>query len=126
MKMTKVTKKEKKILLCAFLLGSILAMCIFMGDGDNTLEPDKPDKIGAITAAQYFVESQLISPSSAKFPWGGQTVIGDIAVDSGRFKVESYVDSQNAFGAMVRQKYWCVVQYDAETEEWVLESLSFE
>ena len=104
-----------------------LFLCMFMGiNGEYSNSPtelDRPDEIEAITMAQYFVKERLLSPHSADFPWSGWTVVPDMT--GNRFKIESYVDSQNAFGAMIRTQYWCVVQYEPNYKNRTLESLSF-
>jgi hypothetical protein len=61
-------------------------------------------------AAQEKVLATLIAPATATFPHcpieGSEVASykGD-----GRYEVYSYVDSQNAFGAMLRTKYWATV-----------------
>jgi hypothetical protein len=78
-------------------------------------EDGGPDQYGAEAACQEFVERRLKSPSTAEFDTtatGGPTT----------FTVTGTVDSQNSFGAMVRNEFTCVTT--ARGEEWVLDSLS--
>ena len=76
--------------------------------------------IGAWTYMKEFVRQRLKSPSTAEFPFGGHrdvTALGDK-----RYLVESYVDSQNSFGATLRTKFRGVIR---ETPNgWELESLA--
>lgn len=64
---------------------------------------------GAWVAAQYRIEARLKNPKSAKFPFGG-------AVDHVRhvgndvYDVRSWVDAQNALGAVVRTKFHLRIQ----------------
>lgn len=66
-----------------------------------------------ISAAQYYVKQCLKSPSSAKFP--GQVWSLD-QWSVGRYKnvveISSYVDSQNSFGADIRNKFTVQMNYN--------------
>jgi hypothetical protein len=55
------------------------------------------------------VKAQLKSPSSASFP-GGQ-----VTERSGGYVVEGAVDSQNSFGAMIRNTFTCTVAGDNDS-----------
>lgn len=65
--------------------------------------------------AQQFVKDNLKSPSTADFggvfsdyqdPDQVVTVLGD-----GKFRVRAWVDAQNAFGATIRNRFVCVLEY---------------
>ena len=74
-----------------------------------------------MTAAQLFVERHLKAPSTAEFPWG----IDEYSIASlgdGRWKVSSYVDAQNGFGAMVRSR-WNVTLRENENGSVTLEDI---
>lgn len=61
----------------------------------------------AVHAAHGYVTQRLKSPATAQFPY-----TSDHAVDtdkSGNFVVESYVDSENGFGANIRTHYRCTM-----------------
>lgn len=58
-------------------------------------------------ATQEYVEGQLLSPSSAKFRFGGFRDVVNLGND--RYRVDSYVDAQNGFGAEIRRKFTCEV-----------------
>ncbi len=77
---------------------------------------------GAWAYMQLFVEKRLQSPDSADFPFGGAeegvTPLGD-----GRYQVNSYVDSNNAFGASLRTRFKGVIVKTETGDEWELESL---
>ena len=68
--------------------------------------------------SQSFVEQRLVSPTTAKFPY-----IGDAyevtKIDSVTWRIHSYVDSQNRFGAMVRTSYKAKLMY-VGNEKWKL------
>jgi hypothetical protein len=63
-------------------------------------------KITALTAAQECVKERLKSPSSADFPWGSDCVT---KISDNTYVINSYVDSQNSFGAMLRTNFTCQV-----------------
>ncbi len=56
--------------------------------------------------AMNFVKSTLKSPSSAKFPYFGEGQ----KTGTDTYKVDSYVDSQNGFGAMIRSDFSITLQ----------------
>ena len=63
---------------------------------------DMGDKIDLHIQAQQFVLQTLKAPSTAKFPALPYEVID---LGDGFYKVSSYVDSQNSFGAMLRSDW---------------------
>lgn len=69
----------------------------------------------AYNYAEDFVKQQLKSPSTAKFPgiWDGKrdhiTKLGNR-----EYKINSYVDSQNGFGAMLRSNWSCVIYFEGD------------
>ncbi len=83
-----------------------------------------------IVMAQHFVKENLMSPSSAKFPWlevPHITRLGD-----SRYEVIGVVDAQNAFGAKLRKQYVCTLKYRhlngldmLEPANWTCEDLVF-
>ena len=81
------------------------------------------DAITAWVMAQEFVEGRLKTPSKAKFPMYDSKKIHHIG--DGRYKIASYVDSQNSFGAKLRSSFSCVVRYEGN-DAWVLEWLDME
>lgn len=60
--------------------------------------------------SQMFDEKHLVLPTTAKFPY-----IGDAyevtKLDSVTWLVDSYVDSQNGFGAFIRTRYVAKLMY---------------
>lgn len=90
-------------------------------------EPKKPvvssgEQSDAWAYIQLFVEQRLKSPGNAKFPFGGHRSVQSLG--GGRYKVRSYVDSTNSFGAKVRTHFECVVK--RRSGGWDLESLNFD
>lgn len=76
---------------------------------------------------QNFVDANLAAPATADHPWLDRQII---ARGPWRYTVRSYVDAQNGYGAMVRNRYHCEVRYsgsgnDLDPRNWSLERLSF-
>lgn len=81
--------------------------------------PDVGDSYGARGACEQFVEKRLKSPGSAEY--SDQTESNDRL----EWTASGTVDSQNAFGALIRNDYRCVMTYLAdENESYRLDSLS--
>jgi len=64
------------------------------------------------------VEQQLKSPSSAEHPgifdnWGVASKMDDCS-----YRVKSWVDSQNGFGAMIRSTYIAEMHGDSDEGTW--------
>ncbi len=75
----------------------------------NTVSWDIKDRhISARTEVECFVESMLKSPRSAKFPWFDYSYK---LLGNQKYRITSYVDSQNSFGAMIRTHYNITIQY---------------
>jgi hypothetical protein len=68
-----------------------------------------PGRVSVYSMAQQFVEERLRAPSTADFPSGSEHEVGDLG--GGKFRVISYVDAQNAFGAMIRSTWIVEMQY---------------
>lgn len=79
------------------------------------------DVHGAWVYMQFFVEKRLKSPKSADFPFDGYRNVSELG--RGRYRVNSYVDAQNSFGANIRTHFEGVIR--KENDEWHLESLNF-
>lgn len=73
---------------------------------------------GATRACKDRVEARLKAPSTAEF---GDTF--DSKDDQGRWEISGAVDSENGFGAMVRNTYSCTIT--RENGYWQLVDLSF-
>lgn len=124
-----VKKKSNAGLLLVLIVIAACA-CVFItstmygGAGSGTPRPDTADAADAFYISHQFVERTLRAPSTADFPsyYDGEFVSN---LGSGRFRVVSYVDAENAFGAMIRTYYEAVVLYKGN-DQWELESLEFD
>jgi len=80
----------------------------------------KSKDIEAGLFGQYFVESQLKAPATADFPFGDKArLVGQNKPDC-IYRYNSYVDSQNSFGANIRTKFNLKISYNTETEKFKL------
>lgn len=89
--------------------------------GSDSPSASKPHELSAIelhVQAQEFVKRSLKAPSTAEFPWEPVSAGTD---GTGLYQVESYVDSQNSFGAMVRSKW--MLNMRLVGDKWILEKM---
>jgi type IV pilus biogenesis protein CpaD/CtpE len=82
------------------------------------------DRVMAYVMSQHFVERQLRSPSTARFPAMSSQGVSVTQAGECRFNVASYVDAQNGFGATIRQRYMVVIEYEPERGTWRLVELA--
>lgn len=71
------------------------------------------NKRNAWRAAKKFVEKKLISPATARFspsPWSNDPDLEVEELERCSYYFKAYVDSQNAFGAMLRTNFVIVVR----------------
>ncbi len=88
-------------------------------------DPCKDDS-GAFVEAQHFIKDKLIAPATASFPMMNPEAneVSRITLPNGHcaFRVSSYVDAENGFGAKIRTKYDATVAPDdARGDNWTLE-----
>ena len=63
------------------------------------------------------------APSTADFPYSDDA--HDVErIGTGRFRVISYVDAQNGFGAQIRNNYICLVQTPDSGRTWYTEQVT--
>jgi hypothetical protein len=70
--------------------------------------------------SEQFVRDRLKAPTTADFPRG---VYGVTWAGGCTFKVASYVDAQNGFGAKLRTKYFAELEYLPAEDKWRLKTL---
>lgn len=79
------------------------------------------NSIGAFVACQAAAEQRLRSPATAEWPSSRASNIEHLG--SGRYRVRTHVDAQNAFGAMIRSNVDCAVRFTTQ-RSWVLDSIT--
>jgi uncharacterized protein YgiM (DUF1202 family) len=81
----------------------------------QTTPSSSSEDLLAYNYAEGFVKQRLKSPGSAKFPgiWDGKrdhvTKLGNR-----EYRINSYVDSQNGFGAMLRTNWSCIIFFKGD------------
>ena len=93
----------------------ITCLCIIFSLPGKT---EKNYKTAAYVECMVYVENMLKSPSTAKFPGSSDSDIREL--DNKVFEIRSYVDAQNSFGAMIRNNFYCKVQFlgDDKSDEY--------
>ena len=125
-KISASTEKSKRVLIGIILLSFIFCLMALGAAGDpapRVPEVQGPSEIIAFAVSEGVVEKMLKAPSTAKF--SQQRDVVDLG--EGRYRVKSFVDSQNGFGAMIRSDWETVLKYNAgdpmETSSWTIEKV---
>lgn len=123
-KISASTEKSKRVLVGIILISFCVSLMAIGAAGDSAPSVpavQDPSEIIAFAVSQGFVESTLKAPSTAKF--SSQRDVADLG--EGRYRVRSYVDSQNGFGAMIRSDWETVLKYNQgdpyESSSWTFE-----
>ncbi len=127
---TQVKKEKAKsnnriillVVAIVFMCGLLMAIAQIQG-GDNT-QSDSGARI-ASRRCEEAARNRLKSPSTAKFAPLSDQRIYRIEGEGEAYRILSYVDSQNSFGAMVRTEFTCDLHYDASTITWYLDDIWF-
>lgn len=102
------------IIVVAVVFNACLDSC-----GSKNKSSPSDNVTGAWAYAQLFVERSLKAPSTAKFPFGGAH--RDVKyLGNDEYEVNSYVDSQNSFGAMIRTKFKLIIKELKAENKWQL------
>ena len=78
------------------------------------------DRFSAMAAAEALVRQQLKAPSTAKFPGLFDEEPRVTSIGQCQYRVASYVDAQNSFGAMLRMNYRIDMAYSLSTQKWTM------
>jgi hypothetical protein len=84
----------------------------------------RDNKTMAYVMMQEFVSENLKSPASAKFEWITEPAC-KISKEGFDYTISSWVDSQNAFGAIIRTRFSGVIR-QVDKDNWQLLALEFE
>jgi hypothetical protein len=95
-------------------ISSILAIFAFIflafgSDDDNSSSSTETNKMLAYNYAEDFVKQRLKSPSTAEFPGLFEKADHITELGNDEYRINSWVDSQNGFGAMIRSKFSCKI-----------------
>ena len=111
------------------LIFSGIFLLMFLFGNNKQDKGKKPTSPHVSTRLAYnmskdFVRKNLKSPSTAKFPGLFESEDHVKYIGSGKYKIISWVDSQNSFGATIRTKYSCTM-IDKGNNTWGIEDLVF-
>jgi hypothetical protein len=96
---------------CWRLSRAALAALLFLSLGSCSLEEAEETRQNmAFIQCKDHVRARLKAPSTAKFPFSEFSVS---TVSPLTYKVSSYVDAQNSFGAQIRSNYICTIKRSA-------------
>lgn len=90
------------------VLALVISLCN-SGGGSEAPSPDDGDALSAYVVCQQFVEEQLRAPGTADYPQTYSEATTDLG--GGRYRVNSFVDAENAFGALIRTRFVCTVEH---------------
>ena len=113
---------------CAALLAIPFLFFLLSSDSDNDPESSSPPKpahspSGAWRMCKVFVEKGLKAPATADFPWYSENYVTKLG--GAKYRVESYVDAQNSFGAQLRTNFSCTAKWIGGSN-WQQEEMSFD
>lgn len=120
-------KKQNNLVVGIIVFIVIICLCasIFSssgggggGDGDSNKDKVTDHSSMASVICKEIVKNSLVAPSTADFPWPSSSDVKRF--QNNIYEVRSYVDAQNSFGAMIRNDYYCQLQYtgaDTSDEE---------
>ena len=95
------------IILAIFIIWAMAKNC--GGDSDTSNKTKIYDGHDAYLESQSFVKKHLKSPSTAEFPYYNRVKNNVKYLGTNKYKIDSYVDSQNSFGATIRTNYSCTI-----------------
>jgi hypothetical protein len=95
-----------------WIVGGIIALIFvfsqFSGNDNNSVDSDP---ILAYNYAKDFIKDRLKSPSTAEFPGTFEKKNHVTDLGNGVYQINSWVDSQNGFGAMIRSRWSCRISF---------------
>ena len=103
-------QRFKKHITSAFLLLVFGILAVGSTDSDKSSDPNawktEDNSIMAYIMMEDFVKQRLKSPSTAKFPGVFDGRADHVtALGNQTYRIVSYVDAQNSFGAMIRTQF---------------------
>lgn len=110
-----------------FAVIAVISYNVWEGDSSSSAAKKNPMKednsIMAWAMSHEFVNRGLKAPLTAKY----SSFLDSNVYNEGnqKYTVDAYVDSQNSFGASLRQYYRCQLEYIVSTEKWHLTNLQY-
>ncbi len=109
-------------LILTIVVGFVVGGWLMFGNGGSDWQT-KDDSIAAYIMMEDFVTRRLKSPTSARFPGISERQRHVTALGNGKYRIESWVDAQNAFGAQIRNRFVGEI-LQVDEDQWRLISLS--
>lgn len=113
--------KKKSGCLTLVIIGAALLIIFYIfyiigSNGDNSplSNSTSANKFLAYNYAEDFVEKKLKSPSTAEFPGVTEKDKHITDLGGGKYKINSWVDSQNGFGATIRTNFSCTIVFEGD------------
>lgn len=103
----------KKQLLHLISILTIFAF-IFIAIGSGNNDSSSSNKMLAYSYAEDFVKKRLKSPSTAEFPGLFDKADHIKELGNDEYKINSWVDSQNGFGATIRTNFKCKIIFEGD------------
>lgn len=123
-----IKPKKKSGCLTLFIIVAVLLVILYIigsnGDDSSSSSSTSTNKFLAYNYAENFVEKKLKSPSTAEYPGVSEKDRHITDLGGGKYKIDSWVDSQNGFGATIRTNFSCTIIF--EGDKVLCEDLIFE
>jgi hypothetical protein len=71
------------------------------------IDPKEQESRNAQAACRAWVRERLKAPATAVFPLDAENVYRS----GNSFTVQSFLDAENSFGALIRMRYTCIVEH---------------
>ncbi|MCG2590397.1 zinc ribbon domain-containing protein [Rhodohalobacter sulfatireducens] len=124
----KKEREEKESAIgCLIVVFIIIAGFYFWPESSSNEKPwnERDNSTMAYIMAENWVKDRLISPSTAEFPGTLEYRDHISRLPDQIYEIDSYVDSQNQMGAMVRTPFFARIQQTSE-DNWKLLELRIE
>lgn len=82
-----------------------------IGSRNNSISNDSVKLVAYNFAAEYVIES-LQEPATAEFPNTKERLEHIKYMGEKKYQINSWVDSQDTYGAMTRRKFSCLIKLD--------------
>ena len=116
--LTKEEWSKAALGLVAFIAIVVMVVVVVWAGANSEEYAEDTARTSARSHAQTFVKRHLKAPATAEFPWG-MDEYSIVSLGDGRWKVSSYVDAQNGFGAMVRSQWDVTLRRKEDGSAWL-------
>ena len=116
--------QQKTALGCFAVLVLMLGSCFLIFKPDNSPEAQRQKaeeqsllntQVSTTLVCEEAVKRRLKAPATADFPFGHSNQVRGVVGYTNRYRLSSYVDAQNSFGANLRTNFVCVVEGKGES-----------